>query len=147
MKNKLILSILIIASLCSFKKDSCDLDALYEQALTKLKKFHLVKEYKISQKKNKDAPEFQYFPVTLNSGVKYRFYALDNAELEGRLVICIYNNMKQEFLVASTYDKLSKRIRDGIEFTSQTTGNFCIGLYFTDGKKGCGVGITSFLPS
>ncbi len=121
------------------------MDTIYSNALQKLKKFHLLKDYRMTQKKNKREPEMEFYPLTLNSGVKYRFYALDSPDMEGRLVINIYSSMQKEFLVASTYDKVSKRVREGIEFTSQSTGNFCIGLYFTDGNKGCGVAISSFL--
>jgi hypothetical protein len=147
MKNKIIAALITSLMFFSFSKDGCDLDKLYETALGKLKKFQLSEDYKLSQKKKKDAPEMKYYQFTINSGVKYRFFAVDNPELDGRLVINIYNNMNRDFLVASTYDKISKQVREGVEFTSKSTANFCIGIYFTDGNKGCGVAMSSFLPN
>jgi hypothetical protein len=147
MKSKL-LTIFVIASVfLSFSKDSCDLEEMYERALTKLKKYQLVQDYKMHQKKSKSEPQYQYFQFTVSSGVKYRLYAIDNPDQPGRLVINLYNNMNREFLVASSYNNLTQKMRESIEFTSQSTANFCIGLYFKDGEKGCGVAISSFLPN
>ncbi len=146
MKNKLIFATLISFTLLSFKKDSCDVENMFSNAITKLKDFEFLKEFKVIQKKKKDPSEMELQPLTLSSGVTYRFYAVDCPDLDGKLVINIYNNMKKDFLIASTFDKKGNRIRDGIEFKSQTTGNFCIGFYYTEGNKGAGVAISSFLP-
>ncbi len=149
MKNATILlrsiTIFSILLLCSFNKDASH-SALYQKALTKLNSYNLIKDYKVYMKKRKgkDPVEFTYFPVTLNSGEKYRFYALDDQSLKGRMVITIYNNMKREFQVATTYNVKTQSKLDAIEFLSHTTGTFCIGFSFLDGEEGCGVGISSF---
>ncbi|MDQ3108725.1 MAG: hypothetical protein M3R17_02430 [Bacteroidota bacterium] len=142
LRSIVILSVMI---LCSFNKEASQ-TALYQKALTKLNNFNLIKDYKVylKKKKAKDPIEYVYFPVTLNSGEKYRFYGIDDALLKGRIVITIYNNMKREFQVATTYNSSTKTRMDAIEFTSHSTGVFCIGLSFLDGEDGCGVAISSF---
>jgi hypothetical protein len=139
------LTIVSLILLCNFNKDASQ-SALYQKALTKLNAYNLIKDYKVYLKKRKakDPVEYVYFPVTLNSGEKYRFYGLDDAALKGRIVITIYNNMKREFQVATTYNVKTKSKLDAIEFLSHTTGTFCIGFSFMEGEEGCGVGIASF---
>lgn len=139
------LVILSLILLCSFNKDASHA-ALYKQALGKLNNFNLIKDYKVymKRKKTKDPIEYTYFPVTLNSGERYRFYGLDDQALKGRMVITIYNNMQRDFQVATTYNAKTKTKSDAIEFLCHTTGTFCIGFYFLDGEEGCGVGISSF---
>ncbi len=146
MKYKIIIGVIVSFMFLSFKKDSCDIETIFNAAIKKLNDFEFLKEFKIIQKKKKDPSEMILQPLTLNSGVTYRFYAVDCPDLEGKLVINIYNSMKKEFMIASTYDKRGDRVRDGIEFKSQTTGNFCIGFYYVNGNKGAGVAISSFLP-
>lgn len=140
-----ICAIFSLILLCSFNKEASQ-NALYQKALTKLNNFNLIKDYKVYLKKKKasEPSAYMYYPVTLNSGERYRFYGLDDAALKGRIVITIYNNMAREFQVATTYNVKTKTRSDAIEFLSHTTGTFCIGLSFLDGEEGCGVGISSF---
>ncbi|MCU0433392.1 MAG: hypothetical protein MUC87_08070 [Bacteroidia bacterium] len=133
--------------LTSSFKDKCESDGIYQKALTKIRDFNLIKDYRVYLKRQKKADEpapALYFPITLNRGEKYRFYGLETPEYEGKIVITIYNNMKREFQVATTYNKTTKTKYEAIEFKSSTTGTFCIGFTFLDGKEGCGVGIASF---
>ena len=81
---------------------------------------------------------------TLNRGEKYRFYGIENPEYKSKIVVTIYNNMKRDFQVATTYNKTTKTKYEAIEFKSGTTGTFCIAFTFLDGDEGCGVGIASF---
>lgn len=138
-------AILSLFFLCSFNKDASQ-TLLFQKALGKLNNYNLIKDYKIylKKKKTKDPVEYVYFPVTLNSGERYRFYGLDDQALKGRIVITIYNNMKRDFQVATTYNVKTKSKLDAIEFLCHTTGTFCVGFSFLDGEEGCGVGISSF---
>ncbi|MGL5889142.1 MAG: hypothetical protein ACRC3B_04620 [Bacteroidia bacterium] len=131
----------------SFAKSGCDSEATYKSALTKIKDFNLIKDYRIylkRQRKSDDPQPAVYFPITMNRGEKYRFYCLENPEFTGKLVVTIYNNMKREFMVATTYNKSSNSKYEAIEFKSSTTGNFCIAFTVMNGQESCGVGISSF---
>ncbi len=143
--------IVLLAAVClvlctSFAKDSCNSDPTYQKALAKIKEFNLIKDYRVYIKKKKkgDPPTAVYFPVTMNRGERYRFYGLESPEYKGKMVVTIYNNMKREFPVATTYNQATQTKLDAIEFKSGSTGTFCIGFYFLDGEEGCGVGISSF---
>jgi hypothetical protein len=139
------LAVLVFLTLTSFNKEASQ-SALYKKSLTKLNGFDLIKDYKVylKKKKSKDPVEYVYLPVVLNSGERYRFFGLDDAELKGRIVITIYNNMNRDFQVATTYNVKTQTKSEAIEFLCKTTGNFCIGLSFMDGEEGCGVAISSF---
>jgi hypothetical protein len=130
----------------SFIRDKCDSEATYTTALTKLKGYKFLKDYRVYlKKKKKEEPiELLYFPVTLNRGEKYRFYCESNPAFSGSLVINVYNNMKREFRVATTYEPTTHVKRESVEFVCNSTGVFCLGFYFLDGAEGCGVGISSF---
>lgn len=146
--NTLILKLilLLMIPLMGFKKDKCNSDALYEEALGKLKKFSVLKDYRIYMKKKKKLTpeEYEYFTIPLNRGVVYRFQALSSPDFDGKLVINLYNNPQKEFMFATTLTQGTKSIRESIEFKCQSTGNFCVGYYFLDGNEGCGVAVTAF---
>lgn len=138
--------LLLIIPLMGFKKDKCNSDALYEQAVMKLKKFSVLKDYRIYMKKKKKVtPEdYEYFTIPLNRGVVYKFQSISNPDFEGKMVINLYNNPQKEFMFATTLSQGTKAVKESIEFKCQSTGNFCVGYYFLDGAEGCGVAISAF---
>lgn len=138
--------ILLVVPLMSFKKDKCNSDALYEQVVAKLKKFSVLKDYRIySKKKKKITPEdYEYFTIPLNRGVTYKFQAMSNPDMNGKLVINLYNNPQKEFMFATTLSQGTNSLRESIEFKCQSTGNFLVGYYFLGGEEGCGVAVSAF---
>ena len=105
-----------------------------------------MKDYRVYLKKKKknDPIEMAFFPLTMNRGEKYRFYGLQSSALKGKLVITIYNNMKRENQMATTFNATTQTRYESLEFVCHSTGNFCLAFYFQDGEEGCGVGISSF---
>lgn len=89
--------------------------------------------------------EFAYYPITLNRDVKYKLYCLSSPEYKGKMVMTIYNSMKREFTVATTYNPATQTWHGSLEYLSHSTGNFCIGFYFLNGEEGCGIGMSSFM--
>lgn len=138
--------IFLILPLMSFKKDKCNSDALFDQALLKLKKFSLIQDYRIySKKKKKVTPEeYQYFTIPLNRGVTYKFQAISNPDYEGKLIINLYTNPTKDYMFATTLSQGTKNVHESIEFKCSSTGNYCIGYYFQDGLEGCGVAVSGF---
>lgn len=147
-KSKLAVLTLVVLVLSSFyvkKKDKCDRENLIEEAIPKLKKFTYMQDYPFSFKKKKKNGTIEYSKhmITLNRGIRYKFYAVRNDEYEGVPVVAIYNNEKQEFLLGTTYNSNLKKFYDEIEFECKTTGNYCVSFSFFDGMEGCGLGIFS----
>jgi len=146
----IITSFVIFYSAMSFntmKKKECNSEQLLSKGFDRLKKYSLIKGYPFSfneKKKNKPV-EYLKQIVTLNRGVKYKFFAVPNDDFEGQPVITIHNNEKQEFLLATTYNFNFKKFYDEINFECKTTGNYCLSFSFLDGKEGCAVGIMAFL--
>lgn len=144
-KNYIKIIFLIVLPLLAFKKEKCDSDVLMVNGLKKLGKFTFLKDYRIYKKKIKNitAEDYEYYVITLNRGVKYKFMALSNSEMEGKLVINLYNTTKREFVFATTLNQRTLEVKESIDFKCETTGNFVVGYYFLEGKEGCGVAITA----
>jgi hypothetical protein len=155
MKKKILISLLAFVSVfISFsfigKRTDCDSDELYKQTLMKLSSFSLLKDYRIFLKKKKksdpDPIEMVYYPITLNRGVKYKFFCAQSADYEGKLIISLYtaHNAKLDYLFATNYVKDLDKIYESIEFDAESTINCIIAFSFKDGQEGCGVGVSSF---
>ena len=138
--------LLLVLPLMGFVRDKCNYDKMYEELTKKLKKYTVLKDYRLYMKKNKslDAGDYQYFTIPLNRGVKYKFVALNSDDYDGKLIINLYNNPQKEFLFATTLTQGTGVIRESLEFKCQSTGNFCIGCYFLDGVEGCAIAISAF---
>lgn len=145
------LTTIIIATLImamSFKKeDKCVNESMKKEVTDRLKKYTLIDNFPfhLKEKRKKDPIEYKKQIITLNRGVKYKFYTIRNSEYEGLPVITIYNNEKMEFLVASTYNLNMKKFYNEIEFECKTTGNYCLAMSFVDGLEGCALGVHATL--
>ena len=147
MKTKFVVYILLmVIPLLAFKKDKCNSDAIYNEIVKKLKKYSILKDYRIYSKKKKNISpkDYEYFIIPLNRGVKYKFTAISSSDYEGKLVMNLYNNPQKEFLFATSLIQETENVRESIEFKCQSTGNFCIGYHFLGGKEGCGVAVSAF---
>lgn len=143
----LVIVVMFVSSFNSFKKKDCNPLILMEQAVKKLKKFTLVKDYPFNfkEKKKKGGIEYLKQTITLNRGVRYKFLTVHNPEFEGKPIVSIYMNEKQDILIATTYDTYTQKFYDEIEFECKTTGNYCLSFSFKDGLEGCAVGVHAFL--
>lgn len=130
-----------------FKKGDCTSSEMTETAVDKLKKFTMIQNYPYYFKKSKKGQlaAVQKQVITLNRGVRYKFYAVKNEKYDGKPVISIYNDEKQEFLLGSTYNPTFKRFYNELEFECKTTGNYCLSFSFLDGEEGCALVVFSSL--
>ncbi|PBQ33781.1 hypothetical protein CNR22_18995 [Sphingobacteriaceae bacterium] len=150
-KIKLLVLALSLIFVCSgfftFKKGDCSTSKMTATAVDQLKKFTMIQEFPFYMKKKKKDAETEYKKqiITLNRGVRYKFFAVRNAEYEGQPILCIYNNEKQEFLLGSTYNVTFKKFYNELEFECKTTGNYCLSFSFLDGMEGCALGVFSSL--
>ena len=132
-------------------KQNCVSDELYESTLKKLSQYALLKDYRIyvPKKKVNDPEATVFFPITLNSGVKYKFWGAQNDKYDGKLTVSLFTtrNGKADFLFATNYRKDIDKFYESIEFQSESTMNCLIAFSFKDGKEGCGLGLSSFLKN
>ncbi|WP_317897994.1 hypothetical protein [Aurantibacillus circumpalustris] len=99
----------------------------------------------MKKKKGSASIEYKKQVITLNRGVRYKFFAVRNKDYEGQPILTIYNNEKQEFMLGSTYNSTFKKFYNELEFECKTTGNYCLSFSFLDGEEGCALGIFSSL--
>lgn len=138
---------IICSGFYSLKKSNCDTGPMLSSAVDRLKKFTLIQKFPFYMKKKKKdvGPEIKKQVITLNRGVRYKFFTVKNASYDGEPILSIYNNEKQEFLLASTYNLTFKKFYNELEFECKTTGNYCLSFSFLDGAEGCALGIFSSL--
>jgi len=143
--NFLMLGLSLLMS--SYKKGSCVTSEMNMAAVDQLKKFNMVQQYPVYLKRNKKADAEGTFKqvLTLNRGVRYKFFAIKNPDYTGQPVLTIYNNEKMEFMIGSTYNASFKRFYNELEFECKTSGNYCFTLNFLDGEEGCALGVYSSL--
>lgn len=142
-----ILIVTLVMAMSFKKEDKCVNETMKKEVSDRLKKYTLIENFPfhLKAKRKKDPVEYKKQVITLNRGVKYKFYAIRNSEYEGLPVITIYNNEKMEFLVASTYNLNMKKFYNEIEFECKTTGNYCLAMSFLDGLEGCALGVHASL--
>lgn len=140
-------TIIICSSFKAIKRKECNPLILMEEAMKRLKKFSMVKDYPFNFKEKKKNGQVQFLKqtITLNRGVRYKFLAVENTEFEGKPIVSIYTSEKQDILIASSYDTYTKKFYNEIEFECKTTGNYCLSFSFKDGLEGCAVGVHAFL--
>jgi hypothetical protein len=129
------------------KEDKCVNQSMSKEVTERLKKYTLIDNFPfhLKEKKKKDPVEYKKQVITLNRGVKYKFYAIRNSEYEGLPIVTIYNNEKMEFLIASTYNFNMKKFYNEVEFECKSTGNYCLAMGFLDGMEGCALGVHASL--
>ncbi len=149
--KSLLIFVLIVAlalSTFSFKRGGCDKEELMPMAVEKLKKFTLIQDFPFfmnKKKKKEEGPEVKRQVITLNRGVRYKFFAIRNTNYPGLPIVTIYNNEKMEFLVGTTYNTQLQKFYEVIEFECKTTGNYLLQFSIQNNAEGCGLGVFSSL--
>ena len=95
-------------------------------------------------KKNEPSSETK-FNVVLNKGTHYRFNLCDPPGFEGRSVLKLHS---AKSMLASTYDETSGKEHKQFEFICKKTATYYVYISYKDpekGRKGCAVGILSFV--
>jgi hypothetical protein len=116
--------------------------------MERLKKFTLIQDFPFfinRKKKKEEGPEIKRQVITLNRGVRYKFFAIRNPDYDGLPIVTIYNNEKMEFLVGTTYNVTMKKFYNEIEFECKTTGNYLLAFSIQNNIEGCGLGVFSSL--
>ncbi len=139
--------LVICTGFYSYKKGDCKDSEMIQAMVDRLGRFTLIQEFSfLVKKKSKDGTlQYKKLIITLNRGVRYKFFAVKSKSYDGLPVLSIFNNEKQEFLLGSTYNATFKRFYNELEFDCKSTGNYCLSLNFLDGVEGCAIGVFSSL--
>lgn len=123
-------------------KKNCSGDDEYEKGIASLKDYTLLKDYRVSLSKGKKGEKapIQSYPISLNNGMKYKFFCIGNPSNETKMVVSIFAKPNGEIMMATSFNTTLKKHYETVEFTSKTTGNYYISFHFEEGKEGCGVG-------
>lgn len=115
-------------------------DELIEVCYPLLGDFKYIKSYPIKFKKSKKGtpPLSGKNVLVLNGGTKYKIVACNAEEMEGKLIMQLFQSSSST-LVGSTYDPTTKKHYNGIEFSCKMSGVYYLSYYFDEGKEGCSV--------
>jgi hypothetical protein len=127
--------------------DKCNSDALLKEVHAKFQDFTLLKDYLIylkAKKKDELSPTMA-FPISLTSGLKYKFAGVESDGYPGKLIMNIYSyeNSTKEFLEATNIQKGTNKHYNSIEFICHASGSYLIEFTF-NGDEGCGVAASGF---
>lgn len=141
------LLITVLITTTSFRKGECTTDEMNTEAISRQVKHTILEQFPVYLKKKgkKDPVESRKFMVTMNRGVRYKFYTVRNKEYDGLPVMTIYNNEKMEFMIGCTYNTLLKKFYNELEFECKTTGTYCLAVNFQEGLEGCALGVFASL--
>ncbi len=149
MKNKLInitilLFVLTFLPSIAYGPGKCKGDSEYQQAVKKMGGFRLIKDYRVSLSAEKEkGPTSMAFPVSLTSGLRYKFILINNPSNKSKMIMSIFINENKEMLIASSYQSTTNKHYPSIEFECGNSGTYYLFFSFEKAFKGCGVGVFS----
>ena len=84
------------------------------------------------------------FQVFLNEGIRYRFNVANASEYEGKAILQLYDRNR---MVGSTFDTERKSDEQLFDYECNKTGSYQVLMSFSEGKRGCAVGVMSMILS
>ncbi len=84
------------------------------------------------------------FQVFLNEGIRYRFNVANATEYEGKAILQLYDRSR---MLGSTFDTERKTDKQLFDFVCDKTGSYQVLMSFSEGKRGCAVGVMSMVLS
>ena len=82
------------------------------------------------------------FQVFLNEGIRYRFNVANATEYEGKAILQLYDRSR---MLGSTFDTEQKDDKQLFDYVCDKTGSYQVLMSFSEGKKGCAVGVMSMV--
>lgn len=133
----LTLTILLFPSLLPVPKgNKCSGEEEYSKGLNKMGDFRLIKDYRVSLKKNNKST----FAISLTKGLKYKFYPINHPDNDSKMIMTIYMKPGEVMKLASTQSS-SLTHYPSIEFECGKSGKYYLVIHFEGNQKGCGVGM------
>ncbi len=132
------LSIGIMFSL-SAAQAQCSSDAFMDNCSNLLDDYTFIKSFEFSNPKGGVKNEYSY---VFSKGSSYRIVVCDENIANNKMVISLYD--RNHKLIASNFDKASKKIFPALTYPCSATGVYYIEYSFQGDKSKCGINILGF---
>jgi len=147
--KKIVIAFIVVSSLFLLNTTAnaqCKQQLVYQCATSNNKAIYL-RDFNAKLKKTRPnkPPAVARFSVVLNKGTNYRFNLCNMKGFEGRSVLTLYDPKRVH---GSTYNKSTDRDWKYLDFICQKSGVYFVSIKWKKGKddkKGCAVGIMSFV--
>ncbi len=117
----------------------CSSDAFMDNCSNLLDDFTFIKSFEFSNPKGGVKNEYSY---VFSKGSSYRIVICDENIANNKMVISLYD--RNHKLIASNYDKASKKIFPALTYPCSATGVYYIEYSFQGDKSKCGINILGF---
>ena len=117
----------------------CSSDAFMDNCSNLLDDFTFIKSFEFSNPKGGVKNEYSY---VFSKGSSYRIVICDENIANNKMVISLYD--RNHKLIASNYDKASKKIFPALTYPCSATGVYYIEYSFQGDNSKCGINILGF---
>jgi hypothetical protein len=117
----------------------CEKDDFMDKCASNLGTYTFVKSFNIKAASGDKKTEFSY---VFSKGSTYMVVCCDQGNKGGRMIVNLYD--RNHKLIASNYNKATKKFYPTITYPCGATGVYYIECYFENGKSGCGLSILGF---
>ncbi len=136
MKGIIALLFLFITSTLSAQ---CSSDAFMDNCSNALDDFNFIKSFEYTNPKGGAKAEYSY---VFSKGSTYRIVVCDENIAGNKMVISLYD--RNHKLIASNFDKASKKVFPALTYPCSATGVYYIEYSFQGDKAKCGINILGF---
>jgi hypothetical protein len=135
-KQLLGLSFILVSSIASAQ---CSSDAFMDNCSSALDDFNFIKSFEYVNPKGGAKNEYSY---VFSKGSTYRIVVCDENIAGNRMIISLYD--RNHKLIASNFDKASKKVFPALTYPCSATGVYYIEYSFQGDKAKCGINILGF---
>lgn len=139
--KKYTLSLSIVAFLGSLNHANaqCSSDAFLDNCSSALEEFTFIKSFNYENPKGGKKNEYSY---VFSKGSMYRVVVCDENIADNKMIISLYD--RNHKLIASSFDKKSKKHYPSLNYPCSATGVYYIEYTFQGDKAKCGINILGF---
>ncbi len=117
----------------------CSSDAFMDNCSSALEDFNFIKSFEYSNAKGGAKGEYSY---VFSKGTNYRIVVCDENIAGNKMIISLYD--RNHKLIASNFDKASKKVFPVLTYPCSATGVYYIEYSFQGDKAKCGINILGF---
>ena len=117
----------------------CSSDAFMDNCSSALEDFNFIKSFEYANPKGGAKAEYSY---VFSKGSTYRIVVCDENLAGNKMIISLYD--RNHKLIASNFDKASKKVFPALTYPCSATGVYYIEYSFQGDKAKCGINILGF---
>lgn len=136
LKSCLLLACILVTGVVSAQ---CSSDAFMDNCSNALDDFNFIKSFEYSNPKGGAKAEYSY---VFSKGSTYRIVVCDENIAGNKMIISLYD--RNHKLIASNFDKASKKVFPALTYPCSATGVYYIEYSFQGDKAKCGINILGF---